>query len=464
LRGESLFAPDPVTRSLFDAAEVGEAPNAKTGDPLASRMRPRSLEEFVGQEHILGEGRILRRAIEHDQIGSMIFWGPPGTGKTTLATVIAGFTKSSFVAMSAVSAGVADLRKAVEGARKLSALNGQRTILFVDEIHRFNKAQQDAILPHVEDGTVTLIGATTENPSFEVNSALLSRTRVFTLKPLGPDSLERIIEAALTDTERGLGGWVIELQDDARKHLIQVAGGDARIALNALEMAAVSAESSNGARVVDKPLIEEALQRPSLIYDKAGDMHYHVISAFIKSIRGSDPDAAIYWLARMLEAGEDPLFVARRLVILAAEDIGLAEPRALSLAIAAQQAVHFVGMPEGFLPLAEATLFLAGAPKSNSALTAYGRAVEDVRQTLNQAVPLHLRNATTALNRQEGYGQGYKYSHEFENHYVEQQYLPDELKGRRYYTPTHEGAEREMAERLARWRGEDNADADGSKA
>jgi putative ATPase len=417
-------------------------------------MRPRSLSDFVGQDHILGESRLLRRAIERDQVASMIFWGPPGSGKTTLASIIARLTQSSFVAMSAVNAGVADLRKAVEGARKLQQLNGQRTILFIDEIHRFNKAQQDAILPHVENGIVTLIGATTENPSFEVNSALLSRTRVFTLHALDDHAVEQIVDRALSDTDRGLGSLNVTLTPEAKTHLIQTADGDARIALNALELATASADAAGGRRTIDRPLIEEALQRPSLLYDKAGDMHYHVISAFIKSIRGSDPDAAVYWLARMLEAGEDPLFVARRLVILAAEDIGLAEPRALGLAMAAQQAVHFVGMPEGFLPLSEATLFLAAAPKSNSALIAYGKALEDVRQTLNQPVPLHLRNATTALNRQQGYGRDYKYSHDFNDHYVEQQYLPDELKGHRYYEPTEQGAEAEIARRIGELRGE----------
>jgi putative ATPase len=350
--------------------------------------------------------------------------------------------------MSAVNAGVADLRKAVDGARKLQQLNGQRTILFIDEIHRFNKAQQDAILPHVENGTVTLIGATTENPSFEVNSALLSRTRVFTLRALDAEAVESIVDRALADDERGLGNLGIKLESDAKSHLIQVADGDARIALNALELAAASADVKKGRRTVDKQLIEEALQRPSLLYDKAGDMHYHMISALIKSVRGSDPDAAVYWLARMLEAGEDPLFVARRLVILAAEDIGLAEPQALSLAMAAQQAVHFVGMPEGFLPLSEATIFLAAAPKSNSALLAYGRALEDVRETLNRPVPLHLRNAVTSLDRRQGYGRDYKYSHDYRDHYVEQQYLPDELQGRRYYEPGEQGAEASIARRI----------------
>jgi len=384
----------------------------------------------------------------------MIFWGPPGSGKTTLATIISRLTGSHFVPMSAVNAGVADLRAAVAGAKKLQAMTGQRTILFIDEIHRFNKAQQDAILPHVETGAVTLIGATTENPSFEVNSALLSRTRVFTLKPLSTGDVGRIVDRAIADTERGLGSFHVDLKPDAREHLIRVADGDARIALNALEMASAAAEPKAGVRSIDRGLIEEALQRPALLYDKSGDMHYHMISAFIKSIRGSDPDAAVYWLARMLEAGEDPLFVARRLVILAAEDVGLAEPQALSIAVAAQQAVHFIGMPEGFLPLAEATLFLALAPKSNSALLAYGKALEDVRETLNRPVPLHLRNAVTGLNRDQGFGKGYKYSHDYTSHYVAQQYLPDDLEGHRYYQGSDQGKEGEAVDRLRARRGD----------
>jgi putative ATPase len=395
--------------------------------------------------------------IEQDKIPSMIFWGPPGSGKTTLASIIARATESSFVQMSAVSAGVADLRKAVEGARKLREMSGQRTIVFIDEIHRFNKAQQDSILPHVETGTITLIGATTENPSFEVNSALLSRSRVFRLQALSHGDVDRIVERGLSLGMNAGGGRSYSLTEEAQRFLVRAADGDARIALNALELASAfanaSAPTDEAAGVeITKPMVEEALQRPSLLYDQAGDMHYHVISAFIKSIRGSDPDAAVYWLARMIEAGEDPLFIARRLVILAAEDVGLAQPHALPVAVAAQQAVHFVGMPEGMLPLAEATLFLALAPKSNSAMMAYVAAVEDVRQTLNQPVPLHLRNATTGLDRREGYGRDYKYSHDYSDHYVDQEYLPAELIGRRYYKPVTIGAEASMAERLARLR------------
>jgi putative ATPase len=410
-------------------------------------MRPRTFDEFVGQEHILAPDRVLRRSIESDRLTSMILWGPPGSGKTTLAEVIAGITHSSFVPLSAVSAGVAELRKAVDAGRKLRQFNGQRTLLFVDEIHRFNKAQQDAILPHVENGDITLIGATTENPSFEVNAALLSRCRVFRLEKLRDEHMVAVIRRALGDRERGLGNEDLELQDDAVEALVRLADGDARIALTALELAATSLDPG-GPRVVTAAAIEDAMQRPALLYDKKGDMHYHVISAFIKSVRGSDPDAAVYWLARMLEAGEDPLFIARRLVILASEDIGLADPQALPMAVAAQQAVHFIGMPEGYLTLTECTLYLATAPKSNSSLTAYARAQADVSSTLNEPVPLHLRNAVTGLNRAQGFGKDYRYAHDFEGHYVEQEYLPSDLAGRRYYEPGDEGQEARIAERL----------------
>ncbi len=419
--------------------------------PLAARMRPRTLDELVGQEHILGPGRVLRRSIENDQLSSMIFWGPPGCGKTALARVIANVSHAQFIPLSAVTAGVADLRRAVDDARKLRRSTGRRTILFIDEIHRFNKAQQDAILPHVEDGTVILIGATTENPSFEVNSALLSRSRVFVLNALSPADIETVVRRALRDDERGLGKLRVCLADDALQHLVISSNGDARVALNALELAtAATAPDGAGERLVTLPAIEEALQHRALTYDKAGDQHYDTISAFIKSVRGSDPDAAIYWLARMLEGGEDPLFVARRIVILASEDVGLADPQALAVAVAAQQAVHFIGMPEGFYPLAEATLYLAMAPKSNSAGTAYSAALQDVKATGNQPVPLHLRNAPTGLMRGLGYGRDYRYAHDFPDHYVEQQYLPDSLRGKRYYRPGELGYEREIAERLRR--------------
>jgi putative ATPase len=413
-------------------------------------MRPRNLDEFVGQEQIVGPGRALRRAIESDQAPSMILWGPPGTGKTTLARIIAQQTGAHFAGLSAVSAGVADLRRVVADAQKLRAA-GRRTVLFIDEIHRFNKAQQDAVLPYVEDGTVTLIGATTENPSFEVNSALLSRSRVFVLKSLADDDVRTLIERALHDEERGLGQQRIELTPDALDALVNLANGDARSALSTLEFASSSAAQRDGVRIVDVQTIADALQRRVTGYDKGGDAHYDTISAFIKTIRGSDPDAAVYWLARMIDAGEDPLFIARRLVILASEDVGLADPHALPLAMAAQQAVHFVGMPEGFFPLAHAVLYLATAPKSNTVGRAYGAALHDVEATRNDPIPLHLRNAPTKLMKNLGYGEGYRYAH---TDYADmdakgdlppaialQSNLPEALGDRTYFDPTKQGDE-----------------------
>jgi putative ATPase len=416
-------------------------------------MRPRTFDEFVGQDHILARDKVLRRSIESDRLPSLILWGPPGSGKTTLAEVVAGITHAQFIPLSAVNAGVADLRKAVDAARKLRDFNGQRTVLFIDEIHRFNKAQQDAILPHVENGEVTLIGATTENPSFEVNSALLSRCRVFRLEKLSDEQVMTVVQRALSDQERGLGNVSLQVEDGALDKLVRLADGDARVALTALELA-VDALSDDRTRELTAEAVEDAMQRPALLYDKAGDMHYHLISAFIKSVRGSDPDASVYWLARMLEAGEDPLFIARRLVILASEDVGLADPLALSVAVASQQAVHFIGMPEGYLTLTECTLYLALAPKSNSALTAYARAQKDVASTLNEPVPLHLRNAVTGLNRALGYGKDYRYAHDFQDHYVEQVYLPSALTGRPYYEPADQGREADMARTLRQRRGE----------
>jgi putative ATPase len=400
--------------------------------PLAARMRPRSLDEFVGQEEILGPGRALRRAIEADRVPSMILWGPPGSGKTTLAEIVARCTGAHFSKLSAVTAGVADLRKVVAEAQSRKRV-GRRTVLFIDEIHRFNKAQQDAVLPYVEDGTVTLIGATTENPSFEVNSALLSRTRVFVLKQLSDEEIARIVDRALDDAQRGLGAQRLEIDADARAALIGYANGDARGALSALEFAAQAARSVNGVRQIDRELVLEAFQKRGSLYDKGGEQHYDVISAFIKSIRASDPDAAVYWLARMLEGGEDPLFIARRLVILSSEDVGLADPQAIQVAIAAQQAVHFVGMPEGFYPLAHATLYLAKAPKSNSVGRAYSAALHDVQETRNAPVPLHLRNASTGLMKKLGYGKDYHYAHR--DYTVKQENLPENLRGRKYYDP-----------------------------
>ncbi|HYL27708.1 MAG TPA: replication-associated recombination protein A [Candidatus Nitrosotalea sp.] len=397
--------------------------------PLAARMRPRTLDEFVGQEALLGPGHALRIAIERDAVPSMVLWGPPGTGKTTLAQIVASTTGAHFEGMSAVSAGVAELRRAVAEA-KARARVGKRTVLFIDEIHRFNKAQQDAVLPYVEDGTVTFIGATTENPSFEVNSALLSRARVFVLKPLSDDDVGSIVDRALADSERGLGTLGVELSEDARRLLISLANGDARAALNALEFSGATAAARQPA-TIDVALVREAMQRRGSQYDKAGDMHYDVISAFIKSVRASDSDAALYWLARMIDGGEDPLFIARRLVILASEDVGLADSNGLPVAVAAQQAVHFVGMPEGFYALAHATLYLATAPKSNEVGRAYGAAMEDVVATRNDPVPMHLRNAPTRLMKELGYGEGYHYSHD--DYSVVQENLPPALCGRRYY-------------------------------
>jgi putative ATPase len=430
--------------------------------PLAARMRPRTLDEFVGQEHLIGEGHALRRAIETDRIPSMILWGPPGTGKTTLSEVIAQKTGAQFVALSAVSAGVADLRAVVAEAQRARTL-GRRTVLFIDEIHRFNKAQQDAVLPYVEDGTITLIGATTENPSFEVNSALLSRSRVFVLRALTDEQIERIVRAALADSERGLGASNVQLDEKALEALVNLANGDARIALGTLEFAADAAPTeASGVRRIDAALIADALQRRMVAYDKKGENHYDVISAFIKSIRGSDPDAGVYWLARMLDAGEDPLFIARRLVILASEDVGLADSRGLLVAMAAQQAVHFVGMPEGFYPLAHATLYLATAPKSNSVGRAYGAALEDVEQSRNDPVPLNLRNAPTGLMRSLGYGRGYHYAHA-EYAAMEdggdlppaqrlESYLPERIAERAYFEPGSFGEEARLRDWVARRR------------
>ena len=424
--------------------------------PLADRIRPRTFEEFVGQEHIVALDRVLRRAIAAQRVPSFILWGPPGSGKTTLARLIAGVTNAHFESVSAVTSGVADLRRTVSEARERQGMYERSTILFVDEIHRFNKAQQDVILPHVEDGTITFIGATTENPSFEVIGPLLSRSRVFTLEALTPQQVETIVQVALTDKERGLGKMKVELEEAALAHLVNIANGDARVALNALETAAyATAPDQEEHRVINLDTIADALQRRSPLYDKAGEGHYDTISAFIKSIRGSSPDGALYWLARMIEAGEDPLFIARRLVVSAAEDIGLAQPEALAVTMAAQQAVHFLGMPEGRIPLAEATVYLATSPKSNSAYAAIEKALQDARKLANDPVPLHLRNAVTGLMRQSGYGRGYKYAHDYEGHFVQQEFLPPSLKGRHYYEPTQEGSEKEIAERLKQWWGDE---------
>jgi putative ATPase len=437
---------------LFDLPEEKDLSGTM---PLAARMRPQTFAEFVGQEHLIAEGRVLRKCIEADQLPSMVFWGPPGSGKTTLAHIIANVTRAHFSPLSAVSAGVADLRRVVGEAKKRLKSSGQKTILFVDEIHRFNKAQQDAVLPFVENGTVTFIGATTENPSFEVISPLLSRCRVFRLELLSDNDVKVLVERAVGDVERGLGKLRIAVSEEALRHLVTISNGDARVALNALEMAAFATlPESDGSRSIDLSAIEEALQHRALLYDKSGDQHYDLISALHKSLRGSDPDAALYWLGRMLEAGEDPLYIVRRLIRFASEDVGVADPQALVVAVAAQQAVHFIGLPEGNLALAEAVIYLATAPKSNSLYQAYSRVQKDIQQGRNEPVPLHLRNPVTGLMRQEGYGRGYKFAHDYPDHFVKQQNLPTSLQGKRYYVPGDQGYEKEIADRLKKWWGE----------
>lgn len=445
------------------APERDETPTH--AQPLAQRMRPRTLDEVVGQQHLLAPGRALRRSIESDHAPSMILWGPPGSGKTTIASVIAQTTQARFVPLSAVTAGVADLRRVVDDAAKLLRATGRRSILFIDEIHRFSKSQQDAILPHVERGTVTLIGATTENPSFEVNAALLSRARVYTLHALNDEDILGLLNRALADEERGLGAQRLTVTDDALAYIANMANGDARAALNLLELgASVSQPQPDGVRLLDLPTVEDAAQHRALLYDKGGEEHYNLISALHKSLRGSDPDAAVYWLARMLEAGEDPLYVARRLVRFATEDVGLADPQALPLCMAAQQAVHFIGMPEGALALSEAAIYLATAPKSNAVYRAYGAAREDVRATRNDPVPLHLRNAPTRLMSEQDYGKGYLYAHDSYGGMPDpadpmrpppqrlQAYLPDRLAQRAYYQPGRQGAEATLAAWLERRR------------
>jgi putative ATPase len=420
--------------------------------PLADRMRPDRLEDFVGQEHLLAPGRFLRSLIEKDQLQSLIFWGPPGTGKTTLASIIARSTQSHFLAFSAVLSGVKEIRQVIQEAEEQKS-RGRRTILFVDEIHRFNKAQQDAFLPHVERGTIVLTGATTENPSFEVNSALLSRCKVLTLRGLTAEEIGRILARALQDEERGLGNLKAKVTPEALKHLSEMAHGDARVALNALEAAVLTtAPAADGHRFISLAIAEEAMQRKALLYDKEGEEHYNVISAFHKSMRGSDPDAALYWLARMIEAGEDPLYIARRMVRFASEDIGLADPQALNIALLSMQAFHFLGLPEGELALAEAAVYLATAPKSNAIYLAYEKARRVVKEKGALPVPLHIRNAPTKLMGELGYGKGYKYAHDYPEGIAEQEYFPKEIGVRPYYHPTDRGLEKIIGQRLEAWR------------
>jgi putative ATPase len=438
---------------LFDAGR-GKEPSSPAPltdkAPLAERMRPATLDEFVGQQHLLGPGKLLREMAQAGDLRSLILWGPPGSGKTTLAKILAQSGGAHCVHFSAVSSGVKELKKIIEEAERLCRM-GKRTVLFVDEIHHFNKAQQDNFLPHVERGTLILIGATTENPSFEVISPLLSRSQVLVLQPLSPKDIDTIIERALSDTKTGLGNYRLELTHEAREFLVEQSQGDARIALNALETAAGLVRSDRGKRPIDLPAMQEALQKKALVYDKAGEEHYNVISAFIKSMRGSDPDAALYWLMRMLEAGEDPLFIARRMIILAAEDIGNADPQALQVAVAAKDALHFVGLPEGRIPLAQAVTYLATAPKSNASYKAMLAAAKDVEEKGALPVPLHLRNAPTQLMEKLGYGKDYRYAHNFPDNIVEQQHLPDALKGKKYYSPSDSGYEKTIQERLKSW-------------
>jgi putative ATPase len=416
--------------------------------PLAERMRPRTLDEFIGQEKLLGPGKPLRVQIESDNLGSMLFWGPPGCGKTTLARVIARLTRSEFIAFSAVLAGIKEIKE-VMAAAEYKARSGHRTIVFVDEVHRFNKAQQDAFLPHVEAGHITFIGATTENPSFEVISPLLSRTKVYVLDPLTTPQIVELLRRALADKGYGFGNEPIEVSDDILFRIASFANGDARAAYNTLELAVASARSNEaGARVITPQLLEDVLQRKLLRYDKAGEEHYNLISALHKSVRNSDPDAALYWLARMIESGEDPLYLARRMVRMASEDIGLAEPGALAITLAAKDAFDFLGAPEGHLALAQAAVYLSLAPKSNALYLGYGNVMEDVRKTEADPVPLHLRNAVTGLMRNIGYGEGYKYAHNFDEKVTDMSCLPDNLAGRTYYKPTDQGFEARLHARL----------------
>ena len=431
---------------LFES-KTDDQKSRKTASPLADRMRPRTFEEVVGQEHLVGPDKPLRVQIENDQLTSFIFWGPPGSGKTTLAQVIARMTSSDFLPFSAVLSGTKEIKQVMAQAERTRDY-GRRTVLFIDEIHRFNKAQQDAFLPHVERGNVILIGATTENPSFEVIAPLLSRVKVYSLNPLTAEQLLELLRRALADSERGLGTLNVEPNQELLREIAVYANGDARVAYNTLEAAALGSQPAQGRRTLDRSVLESVMQRRVLLYDKAGEEHYNIISALHKSVRNSDPDAALYWLGRMLEAGEDPLYIARRLVRMASEDIGLADPQALTVTMDAMQAVHFVGLPEGKLALAQAAVYLALAPKSNALYRAYAQVKEDVERTLAEPVPLHLRNPVTRLMKEFGYGRGYQYAHNHEDRTTSMPCLPESLRQRRYYIPTQEGYEEKLKTRL----------------
>jgi putative ATPase len=437
----------------LDLFSQGNAGEVKASAPLAERMRPQNISEYIGQRHLLAEGCLLKRAIEEDKLFSMIFWGPPGSGKTTLARILANETKSKFVSFSAVLSGVKEIRAVIDEARELLERKKIKMILFVDEIHRFNKAQQDAFLPHVESGLITLIGATTENPSFEVIAPLLSRTRVLVLKPFSKEDLLAILESALKDQQKGFGQISIKIDPNVLRYIVSLADGDARSALNNLEAVVSMVQNlPEDKRVISLKFAQEALLKKSLLYDKDGEEHYNLISALHKSLRGSDPDAALYWLGRMIAAGEDPLYIARRMVRFASEDIGNADPQALIIAMAAQQAFHFIGLPEGELALAQAAVYLATAPKSNSLYVGYGKVKEVIKTKGYLPVPLHIRNAPTKLMKELDYGKDYKYAHDYANAYVPQEYLPEEIRGQTFYQPNEAGFEKTIKERINAWR------------